>query len=656
MKKHALLMGPGQCSHLSHLGYAEQDATVFAETLRERYGFGEDEITLMTCNEKGEFNASRNNIKAKIEEIGEKKGFDLLLVGFWGHGKVLSSPSGSYERYLCAHDTYGSNLEDTGIPLGFLLQHLKKAGAMDTCLILDMCQAIADDRYGDAGLTEGDCARFSQGVRDIQVAERRENDQGRNPTTAILSSCSFKQKAYEWHDRKHGIFTYYLLDEMQRSGRLTDWANYVSKYVPPTAREVAGARQQPFLTIEGSGDILFPMIAPTKTEPEVLPVESQRKAEQIVEEEKRKTERITEEAKRKAAEIYAEVKPLPPKPKSAVSRRKWMLATGGLLLGGFGWVCWPRSTTFSPKADLTAIAEEVRQWQEAVRILDQPDDRIKSGDRVVLPINGVEYPFRWCPAGTFTMGSPESEEGQYDGETQHQVTLSRGFWMLETPVTQAMWDSVMDNNPSDLKGVMLPVGRVTWEDCQEYITKLNAHLAGTPGVHLAGTPGSGYRFSLPTEAQWEYACRAGTMTATYAGEMKILGANNAPILDAIAWYGGNSSVGYTGSKGYDTKDWPDKQYPGGMAGTRDVYGKTPNAWGLYDMHGNVWEWCSDWYGTYPGGAVTDPTGASSGSERVLRGGSWFSCARDCRSANRGFNKPSVRGSNFGVRLSLVRVE
>ena len=269
-----------------------------------------------------------------------------------------------------------------------------------------------------------------------------------------------------------------------------------------------------------------------------------------------------------------------------------------------------------------------------------------AGTRKVLQIKGVEYAFRWCPAGEFMMGSPESEEGRYDDETQHRVTLTRGFWLLEMPVTQAMWKSVTGNNPSYFKGDELPVEQVSWNDCYEFIRQLNA---------LNITP-SGYRFSLPTEAQWEYACRAGTTTSTYGGEMKILGECNAPVLDSITWYAGNSSVGYTGSNSYDTKNWKKKQYPGGFAGTREVGQKKPNAWGLYDILGNVWEWCLDLYGAYPSGSVTDPVGPSNGSHRVLRGGGWCSYASICRSASRYSKEPADRYIFIGFRLAIVREE
>ena len=207
------------------------------------------------------------------------------------------------------------------------------------------------------------------------------------------------------------------------------------------------------------------------------------------------------------------------------------------------------------------------------------------------------------PAGTFMMGSPKNEDERFSWETQHKVTLTRPFEMMVTPVTQALWQAVMGNNPSRFKGPDLPVENVSWDDAQEFIQKLNQML-GTDSLRL------------PTEAEWEYACRAGTTGARY-GE-----------LGEVAWY-------------YDNSD--QKTHPVGQ--------KAPNAWGLYDMLGNVWEWCQDWHGSYPSGPVTDPTGPSAGSDRVDRGGSWYAFAWYVRAANRDDNLPGLRVGFVGFRLA-----
>ena len=248
-------------------------------------------------------------------------------------------------------------------------------------------------------------------------------------------------------------------------------------------------------------------------------------------------------------------------------------------------------------------------------------DNHKAGERMTFAIKDIEYAFRWCPSGTFTMGSPVGERWRKIDETQHQVTLSRGFWMLETEATQGMWESVMGNNPSNFKGAKRPVEMVSWNDCQEYIKKLN---------DLNVAP-AGLKFSLPTEAQWEYACRAGTTTAFHFGDTTTLTLERA-------LFSGLTSARNTGQ-------------------TKEVGSYPANDWGLHDMHGSVWEWCSDLYEAYPDGAATDPTGGSAESlDRVFRGGSWHNGSGALRSAWRDHHPPTMRQSPIGCRIALVSTE
>jgi formylglycine-generating enzyme required for sulfatase activity len=213
------------------------------------------------------------------------------------------------------------------------------------------------------------------------------------------------------------------------------------------------------------------------------------------------------------------------------------------------------------------------------------------------------------------MGSPVSEDGRESSEVIHTVTLTQGFWMSDRETTQREYQLVMGSNPSYRKGESLPVEQVSWDDAVAYCKKL------TERERAAGRITSQQAYRLPTEAEWEYAARAGTAGARY-GE-----------LHAIAWHGGNS-----GSE------------------THAVKQKTANIWGLHDMIGNVWEWCGDWYGNYPTGSVTDPTGPNSGSLRVIRGGGCSDDAGRARSAFRLRYVPGSRYFNLGFRpvLSSVR--
>ena len=230
---------------------------------------------------------------------------------------------------------------------------------------------------------------------------------------------------------------------------------------------------------------------------------------------------------------------------------------------------------------------------------------------VEITLQDVTQRLRWIPPGQFWMGSPEEEPGRDDDEgPRHQVTLSEGYWLFDTPCTQALWEAVMDQNPSKFKGEDQPVENVNWKDVQNFLTRINGQI---PDLGL----------SLPSEAQWEYACRAGTETAIYTGD-----------LDSIAWYSGNS----------ESKTHPVKL-------------KRANPWGLYDMLGNVLEWVQDhWHGNYQdapmdGSAWED---RATGADRVLRGGSWNFDVRYVRAAARYGFRPVPRDGFIGFRCIRVR--
>jgi formylglycine-generating enzyme required for sulfatase activity len=236
----------------------------------------------------------------------------------------------------------------------------------------------------------------------------------------------------------------------------------------------------------------------------------------------------------------------------------------------------------------------------------------------------------WINGGTFTMGSPANEPNRDSDEgSQHQVTVS-GFYMGKYEVTQAEYQTVMGTNPSNFKGPSLPVEQVSWFDAVEYCNKRSQKEGLSLAYTISGTGNSrtvslnrsanGYR--LPTEAEWEYACRAGTSTPYSSGNS----------VDNAGWYSNNSG-----------------------STTHAVGGKQSNAWGLYDMHGNVWEWCWDWKGDYPSGAQTDPMGVSSGTLRVNRGGGWFSNGQFLRSANRSSFALGTRYYYIGFRLARPRL-
>ncbi len=243
-----------------------------------------------------------------------------------------------------------------------------------------------------------------------------------------------------------------------------------------------------------------------------------------------------------------------------------------------------------------------------------------SGQRQVIKIGSVDYAFRWCAPGTFLMGADPSDTASFPDEIQHQVTLTQGFWILETEVTQKMYTDIVGDNPSAFSrekfykpGIVMqeldswPVESVTWYDAVSFCRKLTKRLAA-----------AGYEFRLPTEAQWEYACRAGSR-----------GAFSGPL----------EKTGWTRVDSHS----PAK------VGT-----KKPNAWGIYDMHGNVFEWCQDWVGPYSSEPVSDPSGPTDGQYKMIRGGAWHHMPRYARSSFRyDIYFPDSIHSGLGFRVIMI---
>lgn len=300
--------------------------------------------------------------------------------------------------------------------------------------------------------------------------------------------------------------------------------------------------------------------------------------------------------------------------------------------------------------------------------------------------NFIKLPLRWCPSGEFVMGSPKSEPGRDDDEDQHKVTLTRGFWLGETEVTQSQWQAVMGSTLRDQARKMLddkriyrmggedvtlrqhsnatgpdevasvaaaeapnvPIYYVNWDEAMEFCRRLTEKERAAKRLPRDAI------YSLPTESQWEYACRAGTKTTTYAGDMIVLGKNNAPVLNDIAWYGGNCSVGYKG-RGWSI-NFPEQAFPGKVGGPRRVGQKTANAWNLRDMLGNLYEWVEDWSGYYPQRDVIDPRGAPDTGKKIFRGGAWKHLATMSRAARRFEEIPTIRLNYIGFRVALRLAE
>ncbi len=232
------------------------------------------------------------------------------------------------------------------------------------------------------------------------------------------------------------------------------------------------------------------------------------------------------------------------------------------------------------------------------------EEKLQAGAERSVPITKkIPIELVWCPPGEFDMGSPESETGRCDDEgPQHHVTLTKGFWIGKFEVTVDQWTAVMGSAPGREASGRHPVNRVSWNDCQVFLRRLSKM--------------TGKKFRLPTEAEWEYACRAGT-TTPFAGKKS----------DDLGWYITNS----------DRKNHP-------------VGSKKPNPWGIYDMHGNVWEWCQDFFGDYTADSVVDPVGPKTGDEYVYRGGCSWRPVLDSRSAYRNYDAPTYKQGRLGLRV------
>ena len=261
------------------------------------------------------------------------------------------------------------------------------------------------------------------------------------------------------------------------------------------------------------------------------------------------------------------------------------------------------------------IAADEQDWSDARGANEAKIEELmlphKAGDSLFLYTpNDWHITFQYIPSGRFIMGSPADEEGRNSDENQVEVSISRPFWLAKGPLDQISWQAVKGTNPSDIKGGQLPVVCVSWEDAQNYINELNTNMPLPDG----------WKFALPTEAQWEYACRAGDQGPYSGGD-----------LDRVCWYDANSEECLHEAIGY----------------------KFSNTWGLYNMHGNVWEWCADWYGDKLSGGI-DPLGPASGEWRVQRGGSAFSGEHSCRAATRDRSEPDGSSYEAGFRVAIVQ--
>jgi len=652
--RRAVLVAVNDYARFPDLRFAGADVELMRTRLLE-LGFAPENIVALTTQagrENERFAPNKTNIELELERILAESGpDDMIFVMFTGHG-FQTENYGGYKDYVGFAPSDAAPNRATvvdfasTVSLSKLFDDLEASAAKFKWVLVDACRenlVAADDKPISKSLPR------SKALRKLDAP----------PGVAILQSCGEGEFSWENPESGHGVFTQFFAESLtevgdaNEDGVVTFW-EATTRACKAVASETSNSdlyetKQTPRL----SGNMTDFVLADVNTakakercEAAVKAREAGRYATALKEidaalklaptraeygEEKARIERekTAADANRFASEAWkaynkngdartaedvAEAVSLMTESlavlENELNRNALRVFETELKRLGASPVVDPTSTTETSSTAIGQTSTEAGApggWA----------DKYKAGTAKSLTIKGEEYKFHYCPAGEFLMGSPESEPDRYSNEKQHRVELTNGFWMLETEVTQAMWESAMGTKPMDKtwldgwKSVKKPVGNVSWEDCQDFIAKLNS----------LGVAPSGFQFRLPTEAEWEYACRAGT-SGPYAGSG----------LDSLGWCEDNSD----GEK-------------------RNVGEKRANAWGLRDMHGNVYEWCCDWFAAYTHDAetlLTNPTGPSKGASRVLRGGAWDSDAEFCRSAYRNRNAPSRRYDNYGLRLVL----
>ena len=602
----AVVIGVNQYQKWSQLQYAVPDAQAVRDKLIQ-LGFPQGNIIYLT-----DAQATKNRIELVLgDELRRKLGRnDRVFIYFAGHGQTEDLPGGKQEGYIVPVDGDKSNLFSTCISMTSVRQFSERMPAKHVFYAIDACYSgLALMRAGELD------------PRDQQYLQKV----ARFPARQLVTAGSGGEQVIE--QGGHGAFTKTLLialdgsaDKYPPFGVVTgsELGNYLQPTVsmetnhgqtPQFGRLAAGEGEFMFVLPELDTRRSFPSPKPITPPPPVavqyghLQVNSNAPSSQVhvdgtyrgvaspgqplnlenigqgqvhIQVTASGYEESTESATLRAgqwAQVAVELKPVLVAPSPIVEER-------------------PRSRP-SNRPNASSVGNRAGE------------------SRAFTLLGGASIEMVWVPAGMFVMGSPGTEDGRFGSEVPHRVTLSQGYWLGRFEVTQAQWEAVMGNNPSFYRGSNHPVEQVSWEDVQGFIEKVN---------RSAGN--SVYR--LPTEAEWEYACRAGTTTRWSFGD-------DETQLGDYAWY-------------------VDNAWNTGLQYARPVGTKLPNPWGLYDVHGNVWEWCQDWYGDYLIGAQIDPIGPASGWARVFRGGSFYDVARITRSATRNNYTPGDHFNYLGFRL------
>lgn len=614
-RKLALLVGVDDYADVVSLKCCVNDMKTLKAALLN-VGFTENDMFILTTGSPVRDMPTKENIEQKVSEIlAAARSGDLVFIAFAGHGVREGETD-----YFCPPFVKMNNIKGTCVSITKVMDDLSKCEASFKWMVVDACRNELNS---------------SRGVTAFQVIPTP--PQG----IALFQSCNKGEESYE--ESQEGGNSYFMKNlaaalsgqaDYNNDGKLTllEVCTWTTSQTQADVEKVKNKTQRPYLNISA---VDFTLSEDLNVPKAIKLVEKARKA--------------VEEGKYElAVQIFDEAIALCPRLNSIRRERN--------------------AVQRLHNAD-NRIRETNQKSREEAEKHDLSIPGKMEGERKTLTVDGIEIAFRWCPPGTFTMGSPEDEPGKKEMseeynidfnkiEKQHKVTLTKGFWMMETEVTVGMFKMFVSDtgygsvgnppfrdtdqklgytwrNPGFSQDNNHPVTCVSWHDSVAFCKWLSKK--------------TGQNITLPTETQWEYACRAGSITALPNGPIVIEGMFDAPALDPIAWYGGNSRQRIIVHSDMDSSKSTGTHYFGEKHGTHPVGKKIPNNWGLYDMIGNVWEWCSDWYSNYPSESVTDPTGPSTGHERIFRGGSWGDTARACRSAYRYGSVPEHRSYAVGFR-------
>jgi formylglycine-generating enzyme required for sulfatase activity len=603
-RNRAVIIGVNGYYRVGKLRYCVADAEAVRAQLVRGGVFQPGDVILMTDDATEPQNRPTYlNIESRLEGLHNfAKGADTVLVFFAGHGEMTGEGN-----QRCGLLVPIDGTPTKGIELPKVRAWLARCKAKNTLLILDCCHAGQGER----------------GVRAIAPSLAA------GAGILVMASCQADQKSHEVPDQGHGLFSLYLANglagkaDQNRDRQVTaaELFAYVRAGVSGFAYRKDWKQTPVLLPENAAGSVLLSRVRKATDPLPAVPAlpalpDGQRTLDEWV--------KKLDECEKALADTKKYYRPTSGRVQAAAANvRKAREGTRQALLGELA----PRLKALRERyktmgrdmrpnhPKMVELAGEIGAHQTqamkiGVRVLpiltEAEQEAVGLGSTITLDLgNGVKLELVRIPAGEFQMGSSESDSAK----PVHKVRITKPFYMGKTEVTQEQWQAVMGNNPSRFKGAKNPVEQVSWDDCQAFVKKLSAKVGG-----LA--------FALPTEAEWEYACRAGSTTKYCFGD-------SDRELGDYGWYDSNSDK---------------KTHPVGQ--------KKPNAFGLYDMHGNVWEWCQDWYDEnyYKNSPKDDPTGPTKGDGRVLRGGSWFYDPWSCRSAYRFRGNPTYRNDRNGCRV------